>query len=373
MRPPALEACAAGLAISTVATWVLDPDTLVIMWINRAGLALWRAEDLAELTRRDIIADAPAKVLTRLRSTLARVLDGEVLREEWVFYPRGQPTTVLLHLSAIELADGRVGMLNQATPLDGQLAPSVARAIMAMRHLSAIVAYLGDDGELRMQNPAAIEEFGDQRRYEAWFVDPAEARQLLRAATDDGEARTEVRVRGLHGERWHAVEAHRVRDPIFGDLGTLTLHRDETARRDAEHMAAARLDQLDEQRQEILALSAPLLEVGSHTLALPIIGRLDATRAYEITERLLTEIVARRIRRAVLDLTGVAEVDPATVQHLRAMIGAIRLLGARPVITGVRPALATTLAEAGVSLEDTAVLRNLADALNLPSARSPSS
>lgn len=360
---PRLRDVAAGLAISPLPVWVIDLATMRVCWTNDAGLALWRADDRAELLRRDLLAGAPEKVLARLQHVAARVQAGEALCEEWTFYPRGEPTTMLLHLRAVTLDDGATAMLNQATALELETSASVLRALAAMRHLSTPVAYVGEAGDVRMQNPAAMAEFGDTDGWPAWFVDPAQARRILDAAGAGEVVRAEARVRGRLGERWHMIEAHALRDPVLGDLGTLVLHRDETARLAAERTAAAQLELVDAQRREILALSAPILSVGAHTLALPVIGRLDEARSRELMERILPAIAAQQARRVIVDLTGVADMDDASVQRLRALFAAIRLLGAAPLLTGVRAELAAQLADAGLNAGDVEILRSLAEAL----------
>lgn len=369
-----LQECEAGLAVSPSPVWVADVQTLAVLWANPPALELWRASSLEELYHRDLITGAPERVLARLRNVIARVLAGEVLCEEWTFYPRGEPTTWLLHLRKISLPDGSDAMLNQAMPLAVEASPSVMRALVAMRHLSTPVAYVGEAGDLRMQNPAAMAEFGETTTtgttgttgtWPAWFVDPAQAWRILRAAHAGAHVHEEARVRGQQGERWHVIEAHPLRDPVLGDLGVLALHRDETARLAAQQSAAEQLRVVEAQRLEILALAAPILVVGADTLALPIIGRLDAARSGEIMERLLLTITERRARRVILDLTGVVEMDEVGVGRLVALFAAIRLLGAAPVLTGVRPALAELLAQSELARGrgQLQILRSLADAL----------
>src|SRR5262245_33755718 len=94
----------AGLAQSPIPVWVLDVDSVQICWANNPALDLWQAQDRAELYARDLLAAAPEKVLVRLRHVVNQVREGNVLREEWAFYPRGKPTMVLLHLRAVILA-----------------------------------------------------------------------------------------------------------------------------------------------------------------------------------------------------------------------------------------------------------------------------
>lgn len=139
--------------------------------------------------------------------------------------------------------------------------------------------------------------------------------------------------------------------------------------REAETKAALveELDQklgiIEAQHQEILALSAPLLDVGERVLAVPIVGALTATRTIEIMTRLLNAIVERQVERVVVDLTGLETIEIDTAEQLMGIIRAIRLLGSEAVITGIRPAVAQTIVELGIDLSAFATKRTLRQAL----------
>lgn len=352
-----------GLSLSPIPVWVIDVTTIRALWANDAALHLWQAPDRSELFNRDIAGGAPPKVLARFHNIVAQVRRGEILQEEWAFYPRGKHIMVLLHLRAVIMPDGRLAMLNQAVKMSKEAPASLRRAITALRHISALVAFVDAQGTILMQNPAAMAEFGDTPSWTSWLVDAEEANAILRDALAGETVRLETRVRTRNGERWHAVDACALRDPVTGAQGILLQHKDETARVEAERTAAARLALLERQREEILALSAPLLDVGHGTLALPLIGRLDDARCAEITNRLLAAVVARGIRRAILDLTGLSAIDGSSIGRIRGMVEGIRLLGATPVLTGIRPDVARIMTESAFDLQGVAVMRSLSDGL----------
>ncbi|WP_437710508.1 STAS domain-containing protein [Sorangium sp. So ce448] len=346
----------AGLELSAIPVWVLDVDRMRLCWVNEAGLELWRAQDRDELFARDL-STAPARVRTRTQALAAQLREGGVGRENWTLYPRGVPVTVTLHSSSIELDDGRIAILNQALPTEGAPEPELVRGIEALRHTSVMIAFVDPSGELLMQNPAALQAFGRTGTWSAWLGEPGEAVAMLRAALDGAIVTREMLVRTVDGERLHAIEGRAVRDPVTGVLGVLFHHTDETARIGAERSAEERgrlLDELnatlalvEQQRGEILALSAPILDVGERALALPIIGALSRERSAEIAARLLPAIAGSGVDRVILDMTGAAALDDAGARHLIDMVRAIRLLGASPMITGIQPALARTLVASG--------------------------
>lgn len=353
----------AGLALSPVPVWLLDIDRLRICWANEAALELWQAPSAEALYARDIITGAPEKILTRLRHTIAAIRDGQSLREEWAFYPQGKPTIVLLHLCRVLLADGQVAMLNQALPVTSEAPPSLLRGITALRHTSLIIAYVNAQGVLLMQNPAAMATFPESGSWQDWLADPAQAGRLLERALAGERVQLETQVRTGAGLRWHAIDAQLLRDPVSGEQGALIQHVDVTARIEAEGTAAERLRVMHAQHEEILSLSAPILDLGRHTIAVPIIGALDASRHHALAERLLQAIVQRRSQRVLLDLTGVSGAASADLSRLRTLLAAVRLLGATPVLTGISAELARGMVAEGIELSQAAVYRTLADAL----------
>ncbi|MFO0580327.1 MAG: GAF domain-containing protein [Polyangia bacterium] len=104
------------------------------------------------------------------------------------------------------------------------------------------------------------------------------------------------------------------------------------------------LEALSAKQEELLLLSSPVIEVWERTLALPIIGRLDAERARYMAPRLLEKVVALRALRVILDFTGAEVLDEASVAELLRIVGAIELLGSRCVFSGVSPQLARRMA-----------------------------
>lgn len=135
----------------------------------------------------------------------------------------------------------------------------------------------------------------------------------------------------------------------------------------ALELARAELEQkltlIEAQRREIHALSTPVLDVWDDVLAVPLIGALDHARALDITEKLLQRVVETRALWTLLDLTGVDEVDEATADHLVKLARAVRLIGARCVVTGVSPATAHAFVSLGQGLGDLRCLPTLREGL----------
>ena len=106
------------------------------------------------------------------------------------------------------------------------------------------------------------------------------------------------------------------------------------------------------QAREIMEISTPVMQVWDGLLVAPLIGSLDSRRTQQFMERLLEAIVETRSEIALVDITGVPVIDTQTAQNLLETTAAVKLLGARVVLTGVSPAIAQTLVHLGVDMSD---------------------
>jgi rsbT co-antagonist protein RsbR len=361
----------AALGASVIPVWVYDHDEGRFRWANPAALPLWRADSLAELLARDFSGNS-ASSRTRLDNYLHVLRGGGVVSEDWTLYPRGQPETMTLHASGVRLDDGRLAILFQAVRKAEPVDPSMVRGVEALRHTSLMVSLIAEDGAAIFHNPAALRAFGDASAIGPWLSD---AGADLLASVRRGEAfEAELPVRRVDGERWHSLRATPVVDPVTGARAVLLQQLDIHKRRDAEDLAATRsrdVDQLgralavvEQQRQQILALSAPLLDVGDQTLAVPLIGDLTRERVREVCERLLPALHRGHRRHLILDLTGCEALDELGARSLGELIAAAALLGARTVLTGIAPGLARAMIAANLDLSRIQTLQTLRDGID---------
>jgi rsbT co-antagonist protein RsbR len=155
--------------------------------------------------------------------------------------------------------------------------------------------------------------------------------------------------------------------PIRGEgesvEGIIGLSLDVTEQREGEKALREKLQQIEEQRQVIRQLSTPIIEVWDRVLTVPIIGTIDAARAAELMDNLLQAVTRSRAQFAILDLTGVEEVDTGTASHLLGLVRAVRLLGAEGVITGIHPNIAQTFVSLGLETSTLTVRASLREAL----------
>jgi rsbT co-antagonist protein RsbR len=85
-------------------------------------------------------------------------------------------------------------------------------------------------------------------------------------------------------------------------------------------------------------------------VAMPLIGAMDALRSQQVFAALLHGVEASRARVVILDITGVPVTDTQFARTLIQAARAVELLGARMVLTGIRPEVAQALVGLGVDL-----------------------
>lgn len=133
--------------------------------------------------------------------------------------------------------------------------------------------------------------------------------------------------------------------------------------READAELRKKIEQIERQQAAILALSTPVIQVWEGVLVLPLIGIMDEQRVTQLTTHLLDEIKERRAPHAILDLTGIMELDQISARHLMRVIDAVALLGAEAMLCGLRPEVAQVLSGLDVDMQTVRVARSLNEAL----------
>lgn len=133
--------------------------------------------------------------------------------------------------------------------------------------------------------------------------------------------------------------------------------------READSELRAKIALVEQKEAAILALSTPIIEVGDGVLVLPLIGGLDGKRAEVILSTLLEAVARSRAKHAILDLTGVNQVDEKTGNHIVTICRAVALLGARAALSGIQPDVVRALVNLQLDLSSIVTARNLKEVL----------
>jgi rsbT co-antagonist protein RsbR len=104
------------------------------------------------------------------------------------------------------------------------------------------------------------------------------------------------------------------------------------------------------QKMALQELSAPLIPIFDNITVMPLIGTIDTERAKYIMENLLQGVVKHRAQVVLIDIIGVPVVDTMVAHHIIQASEAVRLVGAKCLIVGIRPEIAQTIVNLGINL-----------------------
>jgi rsbT co-antagonist protein RsbR len=154
------------------------------------------------------------------------------------------------------------------------------------------------------------------------------------------------------GVVWQAqASVFRVYGSDGSSIGQAIILRDATEQiRNEQERAALQEQVIAAQRAALRELSTPIIPLTDEVVAMPLIGAIDSNRAQQVIETLLAGVAASRATTAILDITGVEVVDTQVANALLRAAQAVKLLGARVVLTGIRPEIAQTLVGLGLDM-----------------------
>ncbi|TKD11868.1 PAS domain S-box protein [Polyangium fumosum] len=170
------------------------------------------------------------------------------------------------------------------------------------------------------------------------------------------DGRTVLRFRWIRRDGrllWIEAQTVCVREPDGRTVGLRGIIMDvTTAVRADQDRADALLQQeaLRAKEATLLELSTPLIPVSDAVMVMPLVGDIDPARAERAITVLLEGMARSGARVAILDITGVPQVDAEVADALVRAARSVTLLGAEPMLTGIRPEVAQTLVSMGIDL-----------------------
>ncbi len=124
-----------------------------------------------------------------------------------------------------------------------------------------------------------------------------------------------------------------------------------------------KFQQLTAQQETIYELSSPVIPITKGIGVLPLIGDIDTKRAQLIMENTLKECNEKRFNHLFIDLSGVPLIDTMVAHQIFQVIHALRLIGVKGYLSGLRPEVAQTAIQLGVDFSQIPIFNNLASAL----------
>ena len=122
-------------------------------------------------------------------------------------------------------------------------------------------------------------------------------------------------------------------------------------------------EKLFAQQEMINELSSPVIALNNHMGLLPLIGVIDTARAKLIVENTLEQCTEKDISHLLIDLSGVLIIDTMVAQQIFSLIETLGLIGVKSTLSGIRPEIALTAIQLGLSFEQVSIKSNLAQAL----------
>ncbi|MDI3281945.1 PAS domain-containing protein [Polyangium sp. 15x6] len=152
---------------------------------------------------------------------------------------------------------------------------------------------------------------------------------------------------------WIEAQTVCVREGDGRTVGLRGIIMDVTAAVRADQERAEALLQQEALRAKeatLLELSTPLIPVSDAVMVMPLVGDIDPARAQRAITVLLEGMARSGASVAILDITGVPQVDAEVADALVRAARSVAMLGAEPMLTGIRPEVAQTLVSMGIDL-----------------------
>ncbi|WAS90733.1 AAA family ATPase [Nannocystis punicea] len=162
-------------------------------------------------------------------------------------------------------------------------------------------------------------------------------------------------------ERLEADVAQRTEDLLAANE---RLSAELVERERAEEARALMQEEMIRMQQALLAeLSTPMIPITDAIVVMPLIGTLDSARCDHVLHAALQGAEARRMRVVIFDVTGMKGIDTGGAIALIQAASALRLLGARTVLTGINPETASMFVDLGIDLRGIATRGTLQDGI----------
>jgi rsbT co-antagonist protein RsbR len=163
---------------------------------------------------------------------------------------------------------------------------------------------------------------------------------------------------------------HTLKAPVYNSVGqishTVAVMQDITERKHAEETLRQSMlqeEKIHAQQVALEELSTPMIPITDRIVVMPLIGAIDSRRAQQVMDSLLYGVANTRAETAIIDITGVSVVDTQVANALVRAAASVQLLGARVMITGIRPEVAQTLVGLGVDLRGIGAYGTLSSAI----------
>ncbi|WP_273130633.1 STAS domain-containing protein [Bacillus weihaiensis] len=112
-----------------------------------------------------------------------------------------------------------------------------------------------------------------------------------------------------------------------------------------------------------LELSIPVIQITEDMGVLPLVGDIDTRRSQELMERALESVSTLGLSHIFIDLSGVPIIDTMVAHHLFRVVEALKLVGVKTILSGIRPEIAQTMVQLGIEIQHLTTFSSLHKAI----------
>ncbi|MBT2690208.1 STAS domain-containing protein [Bacillus sp. ISL-47] len=120
---------------------------------------------------------------------------------------------------------------------------------------------------------------------------------------------------------------------------------------------------LEAQQDLIRELSSPVISLTQDIALLPLVGDIDTARAKSMLENTLQQCNKLGVNQLFMDLSGVVMIDTMVAHQLFQLIEALSLIGVKTTISGLRPEIAQTAVQLGLSFDHVSIKSTLSSSI----------
>jgi rsbT co-antagonist protein RsbR len=107
---------------------------------------------------------------------------------------------------------------------------------------------------------------------------------------------------------------------------------------------------IEKQLKTIKQMDIPILTLDSNTLLIPLIGFLDSEKAMMLIKHTLQTIRDKGTLKVIIDIEGIPVIDTEVANQFLKLYRAIKIIGAKLIISGITPAVAETMVHLDIDL-----------------------
>jgi len=107
---------------------------------------------------------------------------------------------------------------------------------------------------------------------------------------------------------------------------------------------------IEKQLETIKHMDIPILKLDKETILVPLIGFIDSEKSVLVMRKILNEIKKSNIKNVIVDIEGVPVVDTEVANQFLKLHRAIKIIGAKLIMSGLSPAVAETMVHLGIDL-----------------------